>query len=124
MLNGEGKEMNRRIAKKLRKEMISWKSVDSPVRHCTSSFRKAWKFASESALRRWIGNGGGELTYSDQESARNWHHTFREGYEMKGRIDRKNRIFSDVGTRDYQRCAADNMAAYIHKFGTHVRSER
>lgn len=43
MLNGEGKEMNRRIAKKLRKEMISWKSVDSPVRHCPSSFRKAWK---------------------------------------------------------------------------------
>ena len=82
------------------------------------------KFSSESALRRWIGNGGGELTYADPDLARNWHHTFREGYELVGRIDRKNRIFSDVGTRDYQRCAADNMAAYIHKFGTHVRSER
>lgn len=82
------------------------------------------KFASESALRRWIGNGGGELTYADPESARNWHHTFREGYELVGRIDRKSRIFSDVGTRDYQRCAADNLAAYINKFGTPVKSEK
>ena len=82
------------------------------------------KFASESALRRWIGNGGGELTYSDQESARNWHHTFREGYELKGRVDKKNRIFSDVGTRDYPRSAADNLATYIHKLGTQVKSER
>lgn len=55
MLNGKGKEMNRRIAKKLRKEMISWKSVDSPVRHCPSSFRKAWKIEMLAAARgeRW-----------------------------------------------------------------------
>jgi hypothetical protein len=79
------------------------------------------KFASRSALRRWIGNGGGDFTYADPESARNWHHTFREGYEMKRRIDRNDRIFSCVGTRDYPRCAADNMAACIHKFGTPVK---
>ncbi len=82
------------------------------------------KFSSESALRRWIGNGGGEFTYTDPDMARNWHHTFREGYELIGRVDRKSKIFSDVGTRDYQRCAADNLAAYIHKFGTPVKSER
>ena len=82
------------------------------------------KFSSESALRRWIGNGGGELTYADPDLARNWHHTFREGYELVGRIDRKNRIFSDVGTRDYPRCAADNMASYIARYGYPVETAR
>ncbi len=79
------------------------------------------KFASESALRRWIGNGGGELTYADPELARNWNRTFRDGYELNGRVDRKNMIFSAIGTRDYPRCAADNLAAYIHNFGTQVK---
>lgn len=79
------------------------------------------KFASESALKLWLNGGGGEFTYADPESARNWHRTFREGYELNGRIYRKHKVFSDVGTRDYPRCAADNLAAYIHKFGTRVK---
>jgi hypothetical protein len=74
------------------------------------------RFASESAPRRRIGNGGGEFTYADPELARNWHRAFSEGYELNGRIDRKNGIFSEVGTRDYPRCATDNLAAYIHRF--------
>lgn len=79
------------------------------------------KFSSESALRRWIGNGGGEFTYTDPDMARNWNRTFRDGYELNGRVDRKNMIFSAIGTRDYPRCAADNLAAYIHNFGTQVK---
>jgi hypothetical protein len=35
--------MNKRLAKKLRKEMNSW-TVDSPVRHRRSTFLKAWKY--------------------------------------------------------------------------------
>ncbi len=42
--------MNKRLLKKLKKEMNSW-TKDSKVRHRRSTFKKAWKFESEENLK-------------------------------------------------------------------------
>jgi hypothetical protein len=43
--------MNKRIAKKLKKEMDSW-NKDSLVRHSLSTFKKAWKLEIEMAIEK------------------------------------------------------------------------
>ena len=77
------------------------------------------KFSSENVLRKWM-QGGGNFTYSDPDAARNHHRSFRTGYELAGRIDRKNYIFGQHGTRDYPRTDTDNLAIYISTFGDEV----
>ena len=39
----------------------------------------------------------GSFTYVDPKGARNYHHNFRYGYELSGRIDKKDPIFKDLG---------------------------
>lgn len=75
------------------------------------------KFSSKESLMKWLSSGGGDFTCSDPVAANNWHHTFRHGYELLGRIDKKDKIFSDTGTSTYPRNYNDNLAAYIHKYG-------
>jgi len=77
------------------------------------------KLASQSALKRWMAGGGG-YTYSDPDGAKNHHRSFRYGYELAGRIDRKDRVFSISGTRDYPRNDADNLAEYISRNGVQI----
>jgi hypothetical protein len=77
------------------------------------------KFSNVSALKRWLAGGGG-YTHQDPDAARNHHRSFRCGYELAGRIDRKDRVFSNRGTRDYPRNDADNLATYIYVNGARI----
>lgn len=80
------------------------------------------KFTSRKALAYWLMGGGG-YTYADPDSARNWHHSFRSGFELSGRIDKSNKIFKDSGTPTYPRNATDNLATYIQTFGKSIMME-
>ena len=80
------------------------------------------KFSSLSALKKWLENSGG-YTYSYPDSANNWHHTFRSGYELIGRIDKKHKLFHDNGTPTYPRNEQDKLASYIQMFGTEVSED-
>lgn len=62
----------------------------------------------------------GHLTYKDPEAARNYHHTFRYGYELYGRISKKDPIFKDTGSRDYPRNLQDNIARYVREYGKEI----
>ena len=77
------------------------------------------RFSSINALRKWMENSGG-FTHSDPERMMNYHHTFRYGYELKGRIDRKDSIFKDTGSPTYPRNDAYNLSSYLWKYGTEV----
>ena len=82
---------------------------------------KIRKFTSLNAAVRFAGMGNGEYTYKNPEAARNWHHTFNEIWELKGRINRKDPIFQDRGTSCYPRNDDDNLASYIQKHGFEVQ---
>lgn len=81
------------------------------------------KFTSRKAAIAWKDAPGknGRSTFADPEGARNWHHTFRQVYEIHGRIDRKHPVFKDRGTSTYPRCEADNLASYIAAHGEAVK---
>ncbi len=74
------------------------------------------KFTAKSALFKWM-RGGGDYTHSDPAAARNYHRTFRRGYELQGRIDKRDAIFGDRGSHTYPRNEKDNLAYYIKKYG-------
>lgn len=78
------------------------------------------KFPSLASARREARIGSGEFTCRDPEAARNWHHTYKKIWELKGRVNRKDKIFSDRGTSCYPRCDADNLASYIQRHGHEV----
>jgi len=78
------------------------------------------KFRTENALKKWIDGCRKRSTYADQESARNWHHTFREGWELRGRIDFKHKMFQDYGTSTYPQTKSDNIHSYLFKYGRRV----
>ncbi len=79
------------------------------------------KFRTLSALAKWLGSHrNGRLTYEDPEGARNYHHTFRSGYELEGRVDKKHPIFRDRGTPTYPRNDADNLANYMFTYGKEI----
>lgn len=78
------------------------------------------KFTSERALKRWLGYGSGNYTYEDPEQARNYHHTFKYGYEFHGRVDKKDPIFKDFGSSTYPRTTNDNLASYIYQHGRKI----
>lgn len=74
------------------------------------------KFSSNKGLLNWMQNSG-NFTYPDPESARNYHHTYRYGYILLGRIDKKDPIFKDFGTRTYPNNYEDQIATYLYKYG-------
>lgn len=78
------------------------------------------KFSSKTALLKWMKNSGG-FTHDDPESARNYHHTFREGYELNGRINKKDKIFNNRGTPTYPRNYNDNLASYLYVYGVEIK---
>ncbi|MBD5641851.1 MAG: hypothetical protein HDQ91_05485 [Desulfovibrio sp.] len=84
---------------------------------------KVRKFSSLNAAMRFARIGSGNYTYKDPEAARNWHHTFNSVWELKGRINRRDPIFSDRGTSCYPRNDADNLAAYIQRNGEEIPLE-
>jgi len=78
------------------------------------------KFTTENALKKWLSNGSGEYTYKDPVSANNFHHTFKYGYELYGRIRKKDPIFQDHGSSFYPRTELDNIVYYLEKYGTRI----
>lgn len=78
------------------------------------------KFSSKASLIKWMKNSGG-FTYDDPESARNYHRTFREGYKLDGRVNKKDKIFMESGTPTYPRNDKDNLATYLYKYGSEVK---
>ena len=81
------------------------------------------KFTSQRAALAWKAIGNGTYTYADPEGARNYHRTFKEVYELCGRVDKKHPIFKDRGSRDYPRNDSDNLASYIYEYGHEVLNE-
>lgn len=81
------------------------------------------KFTSEIALKKWLSYGSGDFTYGDPEVVRNYHHTFKYGYKLNGRMDKKNPIFKDNGSPTYPRYESDNVASYLHEYGTRIDNE-
>ena len=77
------------------------------------------KFTTIKPLLKWMENEI-RLTYADPESAGNYHHTIRYGYELRGRINKKDPIFLDRGTSTYPQNNADNMATYLRRNGEEV----
>jgi hypothetical protein len=73
------------------------------------------KFTSQKALENWMKTSGG-FTYADPESARNWHKTFRRGYEFKGRMDYNHPIFKDFGSPTYPNHRDDQIAYYLSQY--------
>lgn len=77
------------------------------------------KFSTIKALKKWMENSGG-FTYGDPKEARNYHHNLRYGYELSGRINKKDPIFNDLGTRDYPQNDNDRMANYLYMYGEKI----
>lgn len=66
----------------------------------------------------------GTRCWMNAMEVRNYHRTFKEVYELCGRVDKKHPIFKDRGSRDYPRSSSDNLASYIYKYGHEVMDER
>lgn len=81
---------------------------------------KIKKFTSKIAANKWAKHSG-NYTHDDPESARNYHHTFRSLYDYSGRINKKDDIFKDNGSRDYPRSEADKLAHYLWKYGIEIK---
>jgi len=80
------------------------------------------KFRSKSALLKWMENSGG-FTYEDPEAARNYHHSFRSGYYLEGRANKKDDVFRSRGTRDYPLTKDDLLATYLRVYGKEIERE-
>lgn len=79
------------------------------------------KFGNKNVLLNWM-KISGNFTHDDPESVRNWHHTFRYGYQYFGRIDKKDPIFKDFGTHTYPNSYNDQVATYLYKYGEEVKN--
>lgn len=82
------------------------------------------KFTSVSAAKKWQETKNGKFTYSDPEGARNYHHTFRYIFELQGRIDKKNKIFKNEGSRDYPKTYNDQVFDYLCKCGKEIKGNK
>lgn len=78
------------------------------------------KFSSKTALLKWMGKNSGNFTHDDPEAARNYHHTFKYGFELHGRMDTKNEVFKDFGSRDYPRNKNDQVYVYLCRYGLEI----
>ena len=77
------------------------------------------KFQSLTTLQKWMKNSGG-FTYENPEESRNYHHTFRSGYELVGRVNKSDPIFKKDST--YHSTANDKMTRYIWKYGKEIEN--
>jgi hypothetical protein len=77
------------------------------------------KFTSIRSLKKWM-EFSGRFTHENPEFAMNWHHTYRMGYYLNGRINKKDKIFSDKGSRTYPRSLNDNIDMYLYVYGVEV----
>ena len=75
---------------------------------------KILKFKTVESLRKWLSTGSGEFTYKNPEESRNYHHTYKSGYFVQGRIDFKDKIFKSSGTPTYRVTKEDNIATYLY----------
>ena len=92
-------------------------STDMRDRRCVIK-----KFSSENGLQKWLHGTGksGRMTYDNPEEARNYHHTFRQGYELVGRVNKKDPIWKQQGTRTYPMDDNQRMHNYLHVYGRAV----
>lgn len=81
------------------------------------------KFTGIGSLMRWVNERRARRTYSDPEASKNWHHTFRYAYELKGRVDKSDPIFKDRGTPTYPKTAEDRLGDYIKHHGEELEIE-
>jgi hypothetical protein len=79
------------------------------------------KFNTKPALLKWLQHCVG-FTYDDPDAARNHHHSFRSGYELMGRIDKKDKVFTYHGTPTYPCTSKDQLVNYIQKYGQEVEA--
>ena len=79
------------------------------------------KFVSRGTLERWVKHKRFANTYADPEAAQNWHHTLRYGYELKGRINKRDGFFTDKGTPTYPLTTADKLGNYIRRYGEEIK---
>ena len=42
-------------------------------------------------------------------------------YYLEGRIDKKDSIMNNEGSRDYSRNTNDNIASYLYKYGEEIK---
>jgi len=80
------------------------------------------RFYSKRALLRWMDSPVG-FTHADPEAAGNYHHSFRYGYYLEGKIDWKDPIFKSKGTRDYPLTKDDLLATYLRVYGKEIELE-
>ena len=71
------------------------------------------KFSSESGLRKWVRETGksGRMTHDNPEEA------FRQGYEMIGRVNKKDPIWKLQTARTYSMDDSQRMYNYLHVYG-------
>jgi len=79
------------------------------------------KFTSIRSLKKWM-EFSGRFTHENPEIALNWHRTYRKGYHLNGRINKKDKIFSDKKNRNsmYPRSLNDNIDMYLYVYGVEV----
>lgn len=78
------------------------------------------KFKTEAALKKWLSYGSGNFTHDDPESERNYHHSFKSGYELQGKMNKKDKIFLRLGTSTYPLSYNDKVAHYLYVYGREV----
>lgn len=78
------------------------------------------KFTTVEKAIAWKLKGSGDFTYNDPEAARNWHHTFRDVYELQGKIDKKDNVFKNYGTCTYPMDKNSQLALYLWQYGREI----
>lgn len=78
------------------------------------------KFTTLNSLKRWVNAKRFVTTHTNPEVARNWHHTLRYGYELRGRIDKRDDFFMETGTSTYPLTTIDKLGNYIRYYGKEI----
>ena len=77
------------------------------------------KFKDYESLKKWL-EVPSKFTHENPELEENWHRTYRKGYHLNGRINKKDKIFTDKGSRMYPRSLNDNIDMYLYVYGVVV----
>lgn len=81
---------------------------------------KIKKFTSLRSALKWASSSGG-FTHDNPEEARNYHRTFRELYELNGKVNYKDKIFTNNGTPTYPCSKEDNLAMYLYAYAEEIK---
>jgi len=81
---------------------------------------KVAKFKSKDQLLQWMGIDNGKLTHDDPVAARNYHHDFKYGFELEGKVDKKDAIFKERGSTTYPLYENDLLYLYVSKHGIEI----